>query len=43
MEQLQACNERYPLQVNIFIYSELLIPGPDVHTLDAMLDIYWTR
>jgi predicted nucleic acid-binding protein len=39
-ERLQACSERYPLHVNIIIYSELLIPGPDVGALDAMLDIY---
>ncbi len=41
-EQLQVCSERYPLHVNIIIYSELLIPGPDVGALDAMLDIYET-
>jgi predicted nucleic acid-binding protein len=41
-EQLQACSERYPLHVNIIIYSELLIPGPDVGALDSMLDIYET-
>jgi predicted nucleic acid-binding protein len=41
-EQLQACSERYPLHVNIIIYSELLIPGPDVGALDVMLDIYET-
>jgi hypothetical protein len=42
VEQVQACSERYPLHVNIVIYSELLIPGPDVRSLDAMLDIYET-
>lgn len=42
IEQLQSCSERYPLHVNIVIYSELLIPGPDVASLDAMLDIYAT-
>ena len=41
-EQLQACSERYPLHVNIVIYTELLIPGPNVAALDAMLDIYET-
>jgi predicted nucleic acid-binding protein len=41
-EQLQACSERSQLHVNIIIYSELLIPGPDVRALDAMLDIYET-
>lgn len=39
-EMLQECSERWPLHVNIVIYSELLIPGPDVGALDAMLDIY---
>ena len=39
---MQSCSERYPLHVNIVIYSELLIPGPDVAALDAMLDIYAT-
>ncbi len=42
IEQLQACSERSPLHVNIVIYSELLIPGPDVRALDAMLDVYET-
>ncbi|WP_338414107.1 type II toxin-antitoxin system VapC family toxin [uncultured Sphaerotilus sp.] len=41
-EQLQACSERSPLHVNIVIYTELLIPGPDVRALDAMLDVYET-
>ena len=41
-EQLQACSERSPLHVNIIIYSELLIPRPDVGALDAMLDVYDT-
>lgn len=42
VEQLQACSERSPLHVNIIIYSELLIPGPDVAALDAMLGVYDT-
>jgi hypothetical protein len=42
VEQLQVCSERSPLHVNIVIFSELLIPGPDVRDLDAMLDIYGT-
>lgn len=42
VEQLQLCSERSPLHINIVIYSELLIPGPDVRALDAMLDIYDT-
>ena len=40
--QLQQCSERWPLHVNIVIYSELLIPGPAVEALDAMLDVYET-
>lgn len=40
IEQLQVCSERSPLHVNLVIYAELLIPGPDVRALDAMLDIY---
>ena len=42
IEQLHSCGEHYRLHVNIVIYSELLIPGPDVAALDAMLDIYAT-
>ena len=42
MQQLQACSERSPLHVNIIIYAELLIPGPNVAALDAMLDVYET-
>lgn len=42
IEQLQVSSERCPLHINIVIYSELLIPGPDIRALDAMLDIYET-
>ncbi|MCG5531263.1 type II toxin-antitoxin system VapC family toxin [Halorhodospira halochloris] len=42
IEQLQVCSERSPLHINIVIFSELLIPGPDIRALDAMLDIYDT-
>lgn len=42
VEQLQVCSERSPLHVNNVIFSELLVPGPDVRALDAMLDIYDT-
>jgi predicted nucleic acid-binding protein len=41
-DTLQVCSERSPLHVNIVIYTELLIPGPDVRALNAMLDIYET-
>lgn len=42
VEQLQACSERSPLHVNIIIYSELLVPEPDVEALGALLDVYDT-
>lgn len=40
--QLQACSERSPLHVNLIIYTELLVPGPEVGALDALLDVYDT-
>jgi len=40
VEQLQACSERSPLHVNVIIYAELLVPGPSVAALDALLDVY---
>lgn len=43
VDQLQACSERAPLHVNLVIYTELLVPGPDIAALDAMLDVYDTR
>jgi predicted nucleic acid-binding protein len=42
-DQLQACSERFPLHINIVIYTELLVPGPNPAALDAMLDVYDTR
>ncbi|MDZ7857203.1 type II toxin-antitoxin system VapC family toxin [Sphaerotilus sp.] len=42
LEQLQACSERAPLHINLIVYTELLIPGPDVGALDALLDVYDT-
>ena len=42
IDQLQACSEKSPLHVNLIIYTELLIPGPDVEALDALLDVYET-
>ena len=42
-EQLQKCSERSPLHVNPIIYTELLVPGPGVDVLDALLDVYDTR
>lgn len=40
VEQLQRCSERMPLHVNLIIYAELLVPGPDVQALDELLDVY---
>lgn len=42
VDQLQHCSEQAPLHVNLVIYTELLIPGPDVGALEAMLDVYGT-
>lgn len=42
LDELQACSERAPLQVNLIIYTELLVPGTDVQALDDMLDVYDT-
>lgn len=42
VEQLQLCSERCPLHINLIIYTELLVPGPRVQALDAMLDVYDT-
>lgn len=43
IEQLQRCSERSPLHVNLVIYTELLVPDPDVDALDALLDVYEVR
>lgn len=42
IEQLQTYGERSPLHVNLIIYTELLVPGPNVDALDALLDVYDT-
>ncbi len=42
VDQLQALSERSPLHINLIVYSELLVPGPDVDELDALLDVYDT-
>jgi hypothetical protein len=43
VDTLQACSERAPLHLNLIIYTELLVPGPDVAALDAMLAVYDTQ
>ena len=42
IEQLQLRSEKSPLHVNLIIYTELLVPGPDVEALDTLLDVYDT-
>ena len=42
VEQLQIRSARAPLHVNLVIYTELLVPGPSVEALDALLDVYRT-
>lgn len=43
VDKLQACSERAPLHVNLIIYTELLVPGPDVGALHDMLDVFDTQ
>jgi predicted nucleic acid-binding protein len=43
VDQLQACSERAPLHVNLVIYTELLVPEPEVAALDALLDVFETQ
>jgi predicted nucleic acid-binding protein len=43
IDQLQGSSERLPLHVNLVIYTELLVPEPDIAALDAMLDVYDTQ
>lgn len=42
IEQLQRLGERSPLHVNLIVYTELLVPGPDIDALDELLDVYGT-
>lgn len=42
IDQLQRLSERSPLHVNVIVYTELLVPGPDVEALNALLDVYDT-
>jgi predicted nucleic acid-binding protein len=43
IDQLQACSEIAPIHINLVIYTELLVPGPDIAALDRMLDVYDTQ
>ena len=43
IDQLQALSIRAPLHVNVVVYTELLVTGPQVDALDAMLDVYDTQ
>ena len=40
VDQVQTCGEAGVLHVNMVVYTELLVPAPDVDLLDAMLDVY---
>jgi predicted nucleic acid-binding protein len=40
VDQIQQRSERAPLHINQIIYTELLVPRPDVAALDALLDVY---
>ena len=40
---MQICSELAPLHINLIIYTELLVPEPNIATLDAMLDVYETQ
>ena len=42
IDALQRCSEQWPLHIDIVVYTELFVPGPDVDALDAMLDVYGT-
>jgi hypothetical protein len=42
LDQRPSCSERAPLHADIVFISELLIPGPDVNALDAVLDVHDT-
>lgn len=42
IDQLQQLSEKAPLHVNLIVYTELLVPGPDIDALDALLDVYDT-
>jgi len=42
IDQLQRLAERAPLHVNLIVYTELLVPGPDIDALDALFDVYDT-
>ncbi len=43
VDRLQECSERAPLHVNLIIYTELLVPEPDVDALNALLDVFDTQ
>jgi predicted nucleic acid-binding protein len=42
IDQLQRLSERSPLHINLIVYTELLVPGPNIDALDAFLDVYDT-
>ena len=42
VDRLQECSEVAPLHINLVIYTELLVPEPDIDALDQLLDVYAT-
>ena len=43
VDRLQECSEAAPLHINLVIYTELLVPEPDIGALDQLLDVYATQ
>jgi predicted nucleic acid-binding protein len=42
IDLLQTCSEKSPLHVNLVIYTELLVPDPDIAAIDELLNVYDT-
>jgi predicted nucleic acid-binding protein len=42
IDLLQTCSEKSPLHVNLVIYTELLVPEPNIAAIDELLDVYDT-
>lgn len=40
---MRICSEKSPLHVNTIIYTELLVPEPDLGALGELPDVYETR
>ncbi len=42
VDLLQTCSEKSPLHINLVIYTELLVPDPNIAAIDELLDVYDT-